>query len=221
MDADETSALALALVAGGFSAFGVLAKIAYDAVVDRRNRRTHGVERFADERRAAYDDFLAAVERQRRYVHALHELGERARAGETELSDEERDAFPLSAMPDLIAALDRVRRLARGYAVVTSAEALVRLFGDIASAERVALQTPGPDDEITWFLLQRFIEDRMSEFLHAYRDDLGLGPPSGAPKRWPVVERARPMPLEDSERVLRAILKARQPTDPEKSSRPS
>ena len=77
-------------------------------------------------------------------------LGDRARAGETELNDEEREASPPSAMPDLVAALDRVRH--------------------------VALQDPSPDDEITWFLLQRLLD---------------------------VVEREHPVSLDESEHTVR------------------
>ncbi len=46
--AEQTSALTLAVVAGGFTAFGALAKIAFDA---RREQRTQRLQRFADERR--------------------------------------------------------------------------------------------------------------------------------------------------------------------------
>jgi hypothetical protein len=200
---ETTSALTLALVAGGFTTFGVAAKIAFDAVAARGERRAQTLQRFADERRAAYDDFLAAVERQRTYARLLRALTARALAGEIEMPDAEREAFPDSSMPDLVAALDRVRRLARGYAVISSAEAIVRLFGDMASANRAALEEPGPNDEITWFLLQRFLEDRVSEFLHGYRDDLGIGAPAGAPKGWPIPERAHPVSLDESERVVR------------------
>lgn len=204
--AQETSALTLTLVAGGFTTFGVLAKIAYDGVTSRLDRRAQGLQRFATERRAAYEDFLAAVDSQLAYAKALRRLLDRARAGETELSEDERRAFPDSSMRDLIAALGQVRRLARDYSVITSAEAIVRLFGDMATAARAALKDPGPNDEISWFLLQRFLEDRLSEFVHGYRADLGLGPPAGAPKRWPIVERAHPVSLENSERVMRAHL---------------
>ncbi|UUW92505.1 hypothetical protein [Pimelobacter simplex] len=184
--------------------FGVLAKIAYDGLAARRDRRAQRLDRFADERRVTYDDFLSTVEKQRAYDQSLHRLLDRVRAGETEMTELEREAFPEPPMTDLVAALERVRRLARSYAVITSAEAIVHLFADMASALRAALAEPGPNDEITWFLLQRFLEDRVSEFVHGYRDDLGLGAPSGAPKRWPVVERERPFSLEDSERILSA-----------------
>jgi hypothetical protein len=201
----------LALVAGGFTTFGVLAKIAFDALAARREDRAQGLQRFADERRAAYDDFLAVVERQRAHDRALRALTARALAGETEMTDAEREAFPDSSMSDVVDALGRVRRLARGWAVISSAEAIVRLFGDMARANRVALEEPGPNDEITWFLLQRFLEDRVSEFLHGYREDLGLGAPAGAPRRWPIPERAHPVSLEESERIVREHVTRKRP----------
>jgi hypothetical protein len=218
VSAQETSALTLTLVAGGFTTFGVLAKIAYDGLAARRDRRAQGLDRFADERRVAYDDFLSAVEKQRAYDQSLRRLLDRVRAGETEISDEEREAFPEAPLMDLVAALERVRRLARGYAVITSAEAICRLFADMGSALRAALEEPGSNDEIRWFLQQRFLEDRVSEFVHGYRDDLGLGAPSGAPKRWPVMERKRSLSLEESERILRThIPQKKQPRKPDQS----
>jgi hypothetical protein len=205
----------LTLVAGGFTTFGVVAKIAYDSVAARRDRRDQGLDHFADDRRAAYDAFLSAVERQRAYDQALRGLLDRARSGEVEMTDEESKAFPVSPMADVVAALDQVRRLARGYSVITSAESIVQLFGDMAGALRAALEEPAPNDELTWFLLQRFLEDRVSEFVHGYRDDLGLGVPSGAPKRWPIVERDRPVSLRDSERVVRAHIPRKKPKGPD------
>ena len=65
-----------------------------------------------------------------------------------------------------------IRRLARSYSVIRSAEAIVRLFLDITRCLRAALEDPGPNDEITWFLLQRFLEERIDEFIHGYREDL-------------------------------------------------
>ncbi len=69
---------------------------------------------------------------------------------------------------------------------------------------RAALEDPGPNDEITWFLLQRFMEDRMDEFVHGYRNDLGLGSPAGAPKNWSIAQREGPFALAQSETILRA-----------------
>jgi hypothetical protein len=104
----------------------------------------------------------------------------------------------------LATALDQVRRLARSYSLITAAEAIVRLLNDVPGALKAAIKTPGPNDEITWFLLQRFIDDRILEFEHGYRLDLGLGPPSGGPRRFPIVERKRPVTLGQSERIVRA-----------------
>ena len=204
MPDQETSALALSLVAGGFATLGVLAKIAYDSVTARRHRRDQRLERFSDDRRAAYDGFLTGVERQRSYDRSLRHLLDRVRSGETEMTDKEREAFPDSPMAELVVALDQISRLARNYSIITTAEAIVQLFGDMAGAMRSSLEEPGPNDEITWFLLQRFLDDRVAEFVHGYREDLGLGHPSGAPKRWPIIERNRPVSLEESERILRA-----------------
>jgi hypothetical protein len=87
--------------------------------------------------------------------------------------------------------------------VITAAEAIVQLFLDMTAASRPALETPANDDEITWFVLQRLMDDRISEFVHGYREDLGLGHPVGAPKTWPVVQRKRPWTMEQSETIIR------------------
>jgi len=112
-------------------------------------------------------------------------------------------------MADLVAALDQIRHLARNYSVITSAEAIVRLFLDMTRAMRAALEDPRPNDEITWFLLQRFLEDRIDEFVHGYREDLGLGRPAGASKTWPVVPREFPakMTRGQSEALVRAHIR--------------
>ena len=117
-------------------------------------------------------------------------------------------------MSHLVDALDRIRRLERIYSVVTAAEAIVQIMGDMAGATRAALDSPGPNDEITWFLLQRFVEDRLAEFVHGYREDLGLGQPLGAPARWPIVERERPVSLADSEIILRSQIPPKESTKP-------
>ena len=211
MTADQAFALTLALVAGGFTSFGVLAKIAYDAMIARRASKKDGLERYADERKAAYEAFLDAAKRQHvAAAAALRALLDEAHAGKTELTDEEKAAVPPSAMKDLVEALDQIRRLARVYSVITSAEAIVQLYGDMAGASRAALEQPGPNDEIMWFLLQRFLEERTAEFVHGYREDLGVGQPVGAPKRWPIVKRERPVSLPDSEHILRAHIPAKE-----------
>lgn len=214
MTGEGTSALTLALIAGGLTTLGVLIKIAFDAVVLKRQSEQESVERFADERRQAYDDFLAVVKRQQGYVLALRKLMDRARTGETEFGAEEQAAFPESPMGDLVEALERVRRMARAYSVVVSAEAIVRLFSDVATASRKALEEPEPNDDVTLFLLDRFVEDRVSEFIHGYRQELELKHPKGAPKTWPIPNRKRPASLADSERIVRAHIDRKpRPTD--------
>ena len=205
MDPQQASDLTLALVAGGFASFGVLAKIAYDAVIARRAAKKDGLERYSEERKAAYEAFLDAAKRQLVADKALWKLVGEAQAGRTDISLEEQAAVPPSAMKDLVDALDQIRRLARVYSVIASAEAIVQLYGDMAGVSRTALTRPGPNDEIMWFLLQRFLEERTAEFVHGYREDLGLGQPVGAPRRWPIVKlKRRPVSLPDSERILRA-----------------
>jgi hypothetical protein len=201
------SPLVLSLVAGGFTTFGIVLKIGYDAVAARHAAKKEGLERFAPERRDAYERFYQSAKTQLEANKAMYALVEaHHKEGKTEISDEEKAAFPPSAMAELVAALEQIRRLARNYAVIKSAEAILRLFLDMTRCLRAALEEPGPNDEITWFLLQRFLEDRIDEFVYGYREDLGLGRPAGAPKNWPVVQRERPLNLSlaQSEAILRA-----------------
>lgn len=200
----QVPGLTVALVAGGFTTLGVLLKILYDAMIARREAKRDKLTWLADDRRSAYEAFLDAVERQRRSNAALRALVAEAHAGRTEISDEEQAAVPPSAMGDMVSSLGQIRRLARVYSVITTAEAIVRLFGDMAGASRAVLEQPGPNDEVVWFLLQRFTDERIAEFTHYYREDLGLGRPSGAPRRWPVVKMERPASLADSERIIRS-----------------
>ena len=205
--AQTVSPLLLSLVAGGFTTFGVLLKIGYDAAAARHAAKKEGLERFASERREAYERFYESAKKQLEADQAMYALVEaHHKEGRTKISDEERAAFPPSGMAELVAALEQIRRLARNYAVIKSAEAILRLFLDMTRCLRAVLEDPGPNDEITWFLLQRFLDDRIDEFVHDYREDLGLGRPAGAPKNWPVVRRERPfnLSLAQSEALLRA-----------------
>lgn len=203
--AQTVSPLLLAFVAGGFTTFGVVLKIGYDSFAARRASKSAGLERFADERRQAYERFYELVKRQLAAEKALYALVEaHHKEGKNEITDEEKAAVPPSVLAELVTTLDQVRRLARTYSVIVAAEAIVQLFVDMTKAMRAALEDPGPNDEITWFLLQRFIDDRLDEFVHGYREDLGIGRPAGAPKKWPVVQRERPHSLAQSETILRA-----------------
>lgn len=205
--AQSVSPLVLTLVAGGFTTVGVVLKMGYDALAERRASKREGLGRFANERQEAYEQFLEAIKKQMVADKALHALIEAHRKeGKTDMSDEEKAVFPPSAMGDLVTALERIRRLARSYAVIRPAEAIFRLHLDMTRCLRATLNDPGPNDEITWFLLQRFLEERIDEFIHGYREDLGIGQPVGAPKKWPVTQREFPLGLDlaQSEEILRA-----------------
>ncbi len=198
------SPLVLTLVAGGFTTFGIVLKIGYDTTAARRATKSTGLDRFAKERRETYERFYTLVQQQRKEADAIRKLIVASHGGKTDISDEEQAAFPPSVLGELITALDQIRRLARLYSVITAAEAIVQLFIDMTAASRPALEASASDDEITWFVLQRLMDDRISEFVHGYREDLGLGSPVGGPKTWPVVQRERPWTVEQSEVIVRA-----------------
>lgn len=210
----NVSPLGLALIAGGFTILGVVLKIAYDSVIAWRMSRNEREYRLAPQRREAYDAFLAATQSMRHYHNAMSRLVEEYKAGRTQISEEEQTRFPHSSLAELTEAHEAVRRLAGSYALITSGDAIVQLFADMTAAERSALETPGPNDQITLFLLQRFLDDRILEFTHSYRQDLGLGHPQGGPKNYPIVDRVRPVSLDESERILRTHLGGRRETMP-------
>lgn len=150
----SASPLLLSFVAGGFTTFGVVLKIGYDSLAARRASKDAGIERFADERRQAYESFYELVQQQLAADRALFALVDAHHTeGKNEIAEDEKEAIPASVMGDLITAFEQVRRLARMYSVIASAEAIVRLFVDANKAMRAALEDPGLNDEITWFLL--------------------------------------------------------------------
>lgn len=203
----------LALVGGGFTTLGVLLKIGYDSITAWRVGRREQLARMAPERRAAYERFLTATQQMRRYHTAMNRLIEEQKHGGVEIGADEQAAFPSSSLAELIEAQETLWRLARSYSLITAADAIVQLFIDMTAAERSALECPDQNDEITWFLLQRFLDDRIAEFTYAYRDDLGLGHPKGGPKTFPIVDRERPVSLHESEQILRAHLPRKQVKD--------
>ena len=187
----------------------------------RRATRKEGLERFAVERREAYEQFYEAIKKQLKADQALHALLETHRKeGKTDMSDEERANFPPSGMAELASAFEQIRRLARNYAMIRSAEAILRLFLDMTRSLRAALDDPGPDDKITWFLLQRFLDERIDEFVHSYREDLGIGRPAGAPKNWPIIQREFlfGFDLAQSEETIRAHIPIKILPKPSKES---
>jgi len=125
----SVSPLVLALVAGGFTTVGVVLKMCYDALAERRATKKEGLDRFASERREAYEQFYEAIKKERVANEALHTLLDaHHKEGKTEISDEEKAAFPPSGMTELVTALEQIRRLARSYTVIRPAEAIFRLF---------------------------------------------------------------------------------------------
>lgn len=91
----SVSPLVLTLVAGGFTTFGVVLKMGYDTLAERRANKKEGLNRFASERREAYEQFLEAIKKQLVANKALYALAEaHHKEGKTDMSDEEKATFP-------------------------------------------------------------------------------------------------------------------------------
>src|SRR5271168_4635454 len=96
--AQTVSPLLLAFVAGGFTTLGVVLKISYDSLAARRASKSAGLERFADERRQAYEKFYSLVQQQIAADKMLYALVEaHHKEGKTEITDEEKAAIDPSA----------------------------------------------------------------------------------------------------------------------------
>jgi hypothetical protein len=108
-------------------------------------------------------------------------------------------------MPDLVNALDEIRRIAHTNDIVRISQRMVALHGDASAALRFFLTDDTMSYGLPFFLANRLQEDQELEFIATYRKDLGLGPPIGARKDYPIVK--RPWPLTDAESVLRSHLK--------------
>jgi hypothetical protein len=191
----------------GFTTVGVVLKMGYDALAERRAGKKEDLDRFASERREAYELFYEATKKQLVANKALYALiGAHRKEGKTDMSEAEKSAFPPSGMADLVTTLERIRRLARSYSIIRPAEAIFRLSLDMNRCLSAILADPKSNDEISWFLLQRFLEERIDEFVLGYREDLGIGQPAGAPKKWPVSQREFPsgLDLAQSEELVRA-----------------
>jgi hypothetical protein len=113
---------------------GIGLKILFDFLSERAKARRESQQHALPLRREAYDAFLEAERRERAYVKKLDELYRRHLAGQTEISEDEQNSFPPSPMPDLVAALERIERVAGDQAVISAARNIVRLFGDMATA---------------------------------------------------------------------------------------
>jgi hypothetical protein len=209
----------ISLISAGIGALSVLAGLFIKTLIDnRRDRRREEREdaaRFLEERRDAYDTFLHLVKKEYEYSKWLRDLALIVRDGGEEPPEAELATAPPSPMKDLIKALERIDRIARSYQVIEAARNIVRLFSDMARANRRLLDAVAPqsgtretvdehakqNDDITWFILCRLVEDREREFVYAYRADLGLRNPLGGPPLFPIAD--RPWPAEVPEHFLR------------------
>ena len=114
MAIETVSPLLLTVVAGGFTVVGVALKIGYDALAARRASNSASIDRFATERREGYEHFSDAIKKQLEANKAMMALVEaHHKDGRTEMSAEEKAAFPPSAMQQLVEALEQIRRLSR------------------------------------------------------------------------------------------------------------
>jgi hypothetical protein len=170
-----------ALIGAIAALLGVGLKMLYDVITDRARRVREDGTLLLTDRKAVFDEFLRRNRAYRKYSEQFHQLVEMAQRGE-EPPPGTLETFPGSPLGELVESLEDVRRHARTYAVIHAADAIVRLYGDMATAQKATLDNfAHPDNELTWFLLCRFAEDREREFVHAYRQELGLGTPQGAP----------------------------------------
>ena len=170
-----------ALIGASAALLGIGAKMLFDGVSTRKLQRREDSRILLVERKAAFEKFLSANRKYLTYQKRLHDLMPAAARGE-EAPPGVLDQFPKSPMPELVESLEEVRGVARTYAVIHAADSIVQLHGDLAVALGHCLAAPDdPNNEITLFLLKRFAEDREREFMYAFRDELGLGLPEGAP----------------------------------------
>lgn len=199
------SAIATSLIAAGSATGGILLKMIYDATIERIKSRKEKSTLFLQERKKAYDEFIVSNTAETEYRARLGDLTLIARAG-LQVKPEVLANFPTSPMKDLVSALEAIRRLAHTHEIVKIAERIVRLHGDASAAMRLYMV----NDELTYglplFLVDRFGEDCILEFVAAYRKDLGIGPPKGARKDFPIMDRGLPMSLHEAERFLRIHL---------------
>lgn len=199
------SAIATSLIAAGSAIGGMAIKTVIDLAIERTRNRKSDIERFIEERKAVYDEFLRLNKDQFRYRAELKKLTLIARAG-LQVRPEVTSGFPPSPMEDLVESLEKIRRMARTYEVVQVAERIVRLHGDGAAALRFFLQSDHLTYGLPLFLADRLGEDQTREFVAAYRRDLRIGPPEGASPDFPMIDRDMPMPLVQAEEHLRLHL---------------
>jgi hypothetical protein len=191
------------IVASATAIGGIIIKMAYDSAAEHIGRRHSQADKFLDERKAAYDDFLAAHRRQVKARDFLHDLGLILRANKDVKSGVIENAPP-SAMGDLVETFQTLRRLAHTSRIVEISQRMIALHGDASSALRKFVTDDSLYYGLAYFLACRLQEDQELEFIANYREDLGLKPPIGASKEYPRVKRPWPLPL--AERILHVHL---------------
>jgi hypothetical protein len=192
-----------ALVASATAIGGIFIKMAYDSIVDHISSRRIQAGKFLLERKAAYDDFLAIHRRQVKSREFLYELSLIARVHK-EVEPGVIENAPPSAMGDLVESFQSLRRLARTSRIVEISQRMIALHGDASAALRKFLTDDSLYYGLEYFLACRLQEDQELEFIANYREDLGIKPPVGAPKTYPMADRPWPLPL--AERILHVHL---------------
>lgn len=191
----------IAAIIGAASALGGVAlKIVYDSVREHSRAKHAADDRFLNERKEAYDAFWSAHKQVTQDAESLRELALIIRAGK-DVKDGVLESFPPSAMPQLVDALDVVRRIAHTQEIVSISERMIALHGDTRAALRHLIENPRSDYALPLFVANRMREDQELEFIAAYRKDLGVGPPRGSRPDWPVLK--RPFALSDMEMMFR------------------
>lgn len=195
MQSDEFTALVASATAIG----GIFIKIAYDSVREHLSSRRVQEDKFLSERKTVYDHFLRTHRRQVKSREFLYEIGLIARAHK-EVKPGVIESAPPSAMADLVEAFQELRRLARTQHIVEISQRMIALHGDASAALRKFLTDDSLYYGLEYFLACRLQEDQELEFITRYREDLGIKPPVGASKKYPMVD--RPWPLPSMERLL-------------------
>ncbi|WP_219502085.1 hypothetical protein [Nonomuraea ceibae] len=196
--------LATSLIAAGSAMAGILIKILYDGIIEKIKYAKERNAKFLDERKALYDKFLQLHRDVYAYQEKLHDIGLLARAGKI-VKPEVIANFPDSPMHDFTSCLQEVRRMAHSIEIIKSAEQMVALRGDAATALKIFLADDSEMYGLPYFLANRLGEDQELEFVAAYRKELGIGPPKGAPKNYPVP--SRPWPIDKAQAHFKSFLR--------------
>jgi hypothetical protein len=185
-----------AIIASATAIGGIFIKIAYDSVVGHISSKRIQADKFLMGRKAAYDGFLAIYRQQVKSREFLYELSLIARAHK-EVKPGVIENAPPSAMSDLVESFQTLRRLARTNRIVEISQRMIALHGDASAALRKFLTDDSLCYGLEYFLACRLQEDQELEFIANYREDLGLKPPVGAAKTYPMAKRPWPLPLAE------------------------